>query len=253
MSAGFPDLRGASVFVTGGGSGIGAALTEAFAVHGARVAFVQRSDATEFCDAVEARHGNRPLFIPCDVTDAPALHDAVGQAAAAHGPVTVLVCNAARDMRRDTLGMDLADWQADLAINLTHAVSAARAVIPGMQAAGGGAIVMMSSIVWMMANGGMAAYETSKAGLVGLTRSLARDFGRDGVRVNAVAPGMILTERQVRDWLTPEAIAAHVERQCLDRRLGPEDMVGPVLFLASGASAAVTGQCLIADGGFVFG
>ncbi|RME15488.1 MAG: SDR family oxidoreductase [Alphaproteobacteria bacterium] len=247
----FPDLAGQSVFITGGGKGIGAALTEAFLAQGARVAFVQRSDASAFCDELEARTGARPLFIPCDVTDTAALRRALGQAAKAHGPVTVLVNNAANDERRATLEVDEAFWDEAQAINLRPYFFASQAAIEGMRAAGGGAIVNFSSIACLTGEVGYPAYVAANAAITGLTRSLAREFGADGIRVNAIAPGWVLTERQRRKWASPEALAAHLERQALKRHLAPKDMVGPALFLASTASAMVTGQTLVVDGGVV--
>ena len=247
----FPDLAGASVFITGGGSGIGAALTEGFLQQGSRVAFVQRSDAADFCDAMEARTGNRPLFIRCDITDMAALRGALETAAQAHGPIRVLLNNAANDQRYETLEIDEAFWDASLAINLKSYFFAAQAVIPAMQAAGGGSIINMSSISYMMADCGYAPYITSNAGITGLTRTLAREFGPDNIRVNAVLPGMVVTERQLEKWLTPEGMAAQLDRQCLKKTLEPDDMVGGVLFLASNASAAMTAQALVLDGGVV--
>ncbi len=249
VTASFPDLDGASVFISGGGSGIGAALTEGFLRQGARVAFVQRSDASDFVAAMAETTGTMPLFIPCDVTDIPALKQAVAQAAEAHGPITRLINNAANDQRHETLAVDEAFWDWSLAVNLKHYFFAAQAVISGMKAAGGGAIVNLSSISYMMGMAGLPAYTTANSGINGLTRSLAREFGRDRVRVNALAPGLILTERQERLWITEEGLAAHLERQCLPDVLRAEDVVAPCLFLASEASRAVTGQALVVDGG----
>jgi NAD(P)-dependent dehydrogenase (short-subunit alcohol dehydrogenase family) len=247
----FHDLAGASVFITGGGSGIGAALTEGFIEQGAEVTFVQRRDGADFCDAVEARHGTRPHFIGCDITDTAALQAAIAEAAARQGPVTVLVNNAANDQRHATLDMTEADWDANHAINLRPYFFAAQAVLPGMRAAGGGAIVNLTSISYMMGQSGYPAYITANSGINGLTRALAREFGPDGVRVNALAPGMVLTEKQLDMWLTPEGIAAHLERQCLKEEIHPRDLVDTVLFLASGASRMMTGQALVVDGGVV--
>lgn len=247
----FPDLKNASVFITGGGSGIGAALTEGFLRQGAKVAFVQRSDARGFCDAMEAATGNRPLFLSCDITRVEALQSAIVEAAAAHGPITVLVNNAANDQRHDTLEVDEAFWDWSIAINLKCYFFAAQAVVPGMQAAGGGSIINFSSISYMMGNAGYAVYTTANSGINGMTRSLAREFGPDRIRVNAVAPGWVLTQKQKDLWVTPESLAAHVDRQCLKDTLAPEDMVGGVLFLASKASRMMTGQALVIDGGVV--
>ncbi|NDR59166.1 SDR family NAD(P)-dependent oxidoreductase [Aliiruegeria sabulilitoris] len=247
----FPDLAGASVFITGGGSGIGAALTEGFLEQGSQVAFVQRSDATDFCDEMEEKTGNRPLFIQCDITDLDALCGALDTAASAHGPIGVLLNNAANDQRFDTLEIDEAFWDASMAINLKPYFFASQHVIPAMQAEGKGAIVNMSSISYMMADAGYAPYITANAAITGLTRTLAREFGPDGIRVNAIMPGMVVTPRQLDKWLTPEGMAEHLERQCLKRTLEPADMVGGALFLASDASAAMTAQALVLDGGVV--
>lgn len=245
----YPDLRDASVFVTGGGSGIGAALTEGFLRQGSRVAFVQRSDASAFVDEMAARTGNRPLFLPCDVTDIGALRAAVARAAEENGPITVLVNNAADDERRATLDVDEAFWDRSIAVNLKAYFFAAQAVIPGMQAAGGGSIVNFTSISYMMAAVGYPVYITANSGINGLTRTLAREFGTDRVRVNALAPGWVLTERQKNLWFTPEALEAHIARQCLKDPMEPADIVGGCLFLASDASKMMTGQALVIDGG----
>ncbi|MEM1067000.1 MAG: SDR family oxidoreductase [Pseudomonadota bacterium] len=247
----FPDLNGASVFITGGGSGIGAALTDGFLAQGARVAFVQRSDASDFVAEMAEKHGTGPLFLPCDITDIPALQSCIAQAGEAHGAVTVLVNNAANDKRHDTLEVDEAFWDWSQAINLKAYFFAAQAVIPGMKAAGGGAIVNFSSISYMMGNAGYPAYTTANSGINGMTRSLAREFGPDRIRVNALAPGWVLTQKQKDMWVTEEGLAAHLARQCLSDPLEPEDIVGGCLFLASKASKAMTGQALVIDGGVV--
>ena len=251
LPATFHDLKGKSVFITGGGSGIGASLTEGFLRQGARVAFVQRSDSTAFCDEMEAATGNRPLFLPCDITDIPALEVAIANAAKAHGPITVLVNNAANDKRHLTLETDEAFWDWSIAINLKAYFFAAKAVIPGMKAAGGGSIVNFSSISYMMGNAGYPVYTAANSGINGMTRSLAREFGPDRIRVNALAPGWVLTQKQKDLWVTPEGLQAHVDRQCLKDTLEPDDIVCGTLFLASSASKMMTGQSLVIDGGVV--
>ena len=251
MAVTFDDLKGRSVFITGGGSGIGAALTEGFLRQGAKVAFCQRSDATAFCDAMEAATGNRPLFLRCDISVVEELRAVLAEAARAHGPITVLVNNAANDQRHETLATDPAFWDWSIAVNLRSYFFACQAVLPGMKAAGGGSIVNFSSISFMMADTGYAAYITANAGIVGLTRTLAREFGPDRIRVNAVAPGWVLTERQKEMWVTPESLAAHLARQCLPEPIQPEDVAGTVLFLASEASRMMTSQTLILDGGYI--
>jgi len=250
-SATFPDLKGASVFITGGGSGIGASLTEGFIAQGAQVAFVQRSDATGFCDEMQTKHGTRPLFIRCDITDVDALKAAIETATAAHGPVTTLVNNAANDKRHSTAEADSDFWDWMIAINFKAYFFACQAVIPGMQAAGGGSIINFSSISYMMGNAGYPIYTGANSGINGMTRSLAREFGPDKIRVNVIAPGWVLTQKQKDMWATPEGLAAHMDRQCLKEHLEPRDIVGATLFLASDLSRMMTGQSMVVDGGVV--
>lgn len=249
--ASFHDLDGVSVFISGGGSGIGAELTMGFLAQGAKVAFCQRSDAAAFVDEAEAETGARPLFLPCDVLDIPALQAALAEAAAAHGPIGVLVNNAAHDLRHGMEAYTVGDWDRAQAVNIRHHYFAAQAVAPGMKAAGGGSIINYSSISYMMGNAGYAAYIAAKAGITGLTRALARELGPDGIRVNAVMPGWVLTDRQMELWADPESLAAHLDKQCLKTHLAPRDMVDGTLFLASGASRMMTSQALVIDGGVV--
>ncbi len=247
----FPDLKGQSAFITGGGSGIGAALTEAFLRQGAKVAFCQRSDGSGFCDAMEQATGNRPLFLPCDIAVTDLLQLTLSTAAKINGPITVLVNNAANDRRHDTLTTDEALWDWSMAVNLRSYFFACQSVIPGMKAAGGGSIINFSSISFMMADAGYASYITANAGIVGLTRTLAREFGPDRIRVNAVAPGWVLTEKQKELWVTPEGLANHLSRQSIPDPIQPDDVTGAVLFLASASSRMMTSQTLILDGGYI--
>ena len=250
-SAQFPDLKGASVYITGGGSGIGAELTRGFLEQGARVAFVGRSDASAFVDEMAEATGNRPHFMACDITDTARLKATISEASEVNGPVTVLVNNAANDQRHLTLEVDEDFWDWSTAINLKSYFFACQAVIPGMQAAGGGSIINFSSISYMMGNAGYPVYTTSNSGINGMTRSLAREFGPDRIRVNALAPGWVLTDKQLDKWATEEALAAHLDRACLKEHLKPQDIVSPCLFLASSASSGMTGQALVVDGGVV--
>lgn len=247
----FHDLKDASVFITGGGSGIGAALTEGFIEQGARVAFVQRSDASAFVSEMKHKHGIAPLFIPCDITDVEALQGAIGQAADVHGPVSVLVNNAANDARHSLQNYSVEAWDQGMAVNLRPHFFTAQAVAPGMKSLGGGAIINFSSISYMMGNVGYPGYVTSKAAITGLTRSLARELGPDGIRVNSVMPGWVLTEKQLEQWAAPEDLAAHLLRQCLKEHLAPRDIVDATLFIASQASRMMTGQAVVVDGGVV--
>lgn len=247
----FHDLKDTSVFITGGGSGIGAALTEGFLAQGAKVAFVQRSDATEFCDTLEKKHGSRPLFMQCDILDIEKLRGCMAKAAEAHGTITKLVNNAAVDTRHGIEGYTVEEWDTSLAINLRPHFFTAQAALPGMREAGGGSIINFSSISYMMGNGAYASYVAAKAGITGLTRGLARDLGPDRIRVNALMPGWVLTQRQKDLWATPEALEGHMKRQSLPDYLVEDDIVDGVLFLASNTSRMMTGQALVIDGGVV--
>jgi NAD(P)-dependent dehydrogenase (short-subunit alcohol dehydrogenase family) len=248
----FADLAGASVFITGGGSGIGAAFTEGFLRQGAKVAFVQRRDAADFVEEMAVATGNRPLFLPCDITDTAALKGAIAAAAEAHGPVTILINNAANDQRHTTLEVDEDFWDWSQSINLKAYFFGCQAAIAAMKEAGlPGSIINISSISYMMGNAGYPAYTTANGGITAMTRSLAREFGPDRIRVNAVAPGWVLTDKQLEMWAKPEDLAAHMERMCLKEHLKPADIVGGVLFLASEASRAMTGQVMVIDGGVV--
>lgn len=247
----FSDLQGASVFITGGGSGIGAALTEGFIQQGANVAFVQRHDAKEFCDRMEQLYGTRPLFTLCDISDIEHLKQAMQEAAQAHGPIKILVNNAAVDNRHKLADYGVADWDQSINVNLRPHFFTAQAVAAGMKALGGGSIINLSSISYLMGNAGYPAYVAAKAGITGLTRGLARELGPDKIRVNALLPGWVMTERQKELWVTEDDLKAHVERQCLKELLQPEDMVGSTLFLASEASKMLTGQAIVVDGGVV--
>lgn len=249
----YPSLKGKSVLITGGGSGIGAAIVQHFAGQGSKVAFLDfdAAAAATTVAAVEAAGHAAPLFIACDLRDIEALRVAVRRAGDAHGPVTVLVNNAARDDRHAIEEVTPEYWDERFAANLKHQFFAAQAVVPMMKEAGGGSIVNMGSHSWMVGSGGMPAYTTAKSAVVGLTRALARDLGQHGIRVNSIAPGWIMTERQVQLWLTPEGDAERLRRQCLKRPLVPDDMARIVLFLAADDSSAMTNQTYVADGGWV--
>lgn len=252
MTATYHDLSGTSVFITGGGSGIGAAITDAFLSQGAKVAFVQRSDAADFVSQMEQKHGRKPLFMPCDITDVEAMQSAIAQAAEANGTITTLVNNAAWDNRHPVEGFKPEEWDSMMQVNLRPQFFSMQAVAPGMKEAGGGAIINFSSIAFKLAVQGFPAYATAKAGVVGLTNSMARELGPDHIRVNAVLPGWVLTKRQMELWATEEALAEFLAKQCIPKHLKEDDIVGTVLFLASDSSRMMTGQSLVIDGGVTF-
>lgn len=251
QTATFHDLAGKSVFITGGGSGIGASLTDGFMAQGAQVAFIGRSDAADFVAEMTEKHAKAPLFIQGDITDTPTLQAAMAQASAAHGPLDVLVNNAANDKRHAWQTLTPEEWDSLLAVNLKAYFFAAQAAGKEMVARGTGSIINFSSISYMMGNGGYAAYTSANGGITAMTRSLARDMGPSGIRVNALAPGWVLTEKQLEKWADPESLAAHLDRQCLKTHLEPQDVVDAVLFLASNTSRMMTGQCMVVDGGVV--
>ena len=200
---------------------------------------------------MEGTHGARPLFIPCDITDMEALNAAIDSAAQAHGPIDILVNNAANDKRHSVEDVTEEFWAWMQDINQKAYFFACKAVAPMMKQRGGGAIINFTSISYMMGNAGYPLYTMANSALNGLTRSLARELGPDGIRVNALAPGWVMTQKQLDMWVTPDAIEDHMTRQCLKERLVPLDIVGPTLFLASETSRMMTGQSLVVDGGVV--
>ena len=249
----YPSLRGRVVVVTGGGSGIGASLVEHFALQGARVAFLDLAlDCSRALVASLApRAAHAPLFLPCDLTDVAALRAALAEAGSRLGPAEVLVNNAASDDRHRLEDVTPEYWDERMAVNLRHYFFAIQAVAPAMRAARAGSIVNLSSIAWVIPSTGLPAYVTAKAGIVGLTRTLAHELGPDAVRVNCVLPGAIATERQRRLWLTPQYEAEVLSRQALKRLLVPEDVARLVLFLAADDSQSITSQSYVVDGGWV--
>jgi len=252
-TATYPSLNNRVVFVTGGGGGIGASIVEHFCQQGARVGFVDIDEAGSkaVVDQVAAAGHAKPLFVPCDITDINALRISIGKVREALGPITVLINNAAHDQRHAIDEVTPDYWDDRIAVNLKHQFFAAQAVYPDMEAAGGGAIVNLGSVSWMIGQGGMPCYTTAKSAVAGLTRSLARDLGPKNIRVNCVVPGWIMTQRQIDLWLTPESEAELMQRQCLKRKLVPADIARAVLFFASDDSGACTNQSYIVDGGWV--
>ena len=252
-SARFADLDGASVLITGGGSGIGAALTEGFLRQGAKVAFIDIADkaSSALADRLEKQLGRRPLYLKADLRDIEALRAAVAKAAQAHGDVTVLTNNAALDDRHAVEDVTVEYWDNSLAINLRPHFFTAQAVAPGMKRAGGGSIINFTSTSYLINHPDMPAYTAAKAGILGLTKGLAGKLGVDRIRVNAVAPGWVITDRQRELWVTDQGLAAHLAKQCIKDVMQADDMVGTVLFLASDASRMLTAQMLIVDGGFL--
>ena len=247
----YPSLVGRVVFVTGGASGIGADIVRAFARNQARVAFVDlQREVGEALAAELSRDGEAPLFMPCDVTDIPALQAAIAEAAKKLSPIGVLVNNAANDQRHTVADVSVEYWDQTQNVNLRHQFFAAQAVHPQMRALGAGSIINLSSIAWRGGAPEMAAYATAKAGVVGLTRALARAFGPDNIRVNAIEPGAVMTERQRHLWYkSQESVDAMAQRQSIKTVLLGEEIARTALFLGADDSRMITKQSIIVDAG----
>ncbi|WP_375271052.1 SDR family NAD(P)-dependent oxidoreductase [Sphingomonas sp.] len=247
----YPSLRDRRVIVTGGGSGIGAGIVEAFVAQGARVAFVDvaEGDSRALVERLSRHAAHAPIFLPLDLTDLDALRDTFATLVERLGGVDVLVNNAANDDRHDVAEVTPAYWDERMNVNLRHLFFAAQAVIPAMKDAGGGAIVNFGSISWHLALADLILYQTAKAAIEGMTRSLARDLGRDNIRVNAIIPGNVQTPRQEK-WYTPEGEAEIVAAQCLNGRIQPSDIAGMALFLASDDARMCTGHNYWVDAGW---
>jgi NAD(P)-dependent dehydrogenase (short-subunit alcohol dehydrogenase family) len=249
----YPTLRDRSIVITGGATGIGESLVHHFAHQGARVAFfdIQDEPAHQLVNALIADGCPAPLYIPCDITNVATLQAAVQQVLASFGTVDVLVNNAANDQRHSIDEVTPEFWDRSIAVNLRPQFFTIQAVLPAMRAAQRGSIINMSSISWMIPSTGVPIYIAAKAAIVGLTRTLAHELGPDNIRVNAVLPGAIVTERQRRLWYTPEYKAEIMASQALKRDILPDDVARLVLFLAADDSSAITNQSYVIDGGWV--
>lgn len=249
----YPSLKGRAVLVTGGATGIGESLVRHFAQQGARVAFLDFQDepAIALRNELSVAGCAAPLYLHCDLTNIEALRESVRRVLAAFGTIDVLVNNAGHDQRHETEDLTPDAWDHCLQQNLKHYFFCIQGVLPAMKAAGRGSIINMSSISWMIPSTGLPAYVTAKAGIVGLTRTLAHELGPHGIRVNAVLPGAIATERQKKLWYTPEYKTEILARQALKRDILPEDVARLVLFLAADDSSAITNQSYVVDGGWV--
>ena len=246
----YPSLKDRLVVVSGGGSGIGAGFVEAFARQGARVVFLDIAEAeSRALEAALADLSPAPVFHPCDLTDVAVLQACLAEVVASHGPIDVLINNAANDDRHSLVEVTPAYWDERIAVNLRHLYFAAQSVAPGMRGQGRVVIINMGSISWHLGLPDLSLYETAKAGIEGMTRALARELGGDGVRVVCIVPGNIQTPRQMQ-WYTPEGEAEIVAAQCLPGRLQPEDVAALGLFLASDDARLITGHEYFVDAGW---
>jgi NAD(P)-dependent dehydrogenase (short-subunit alcohol dehydrogenase family) len=249
--ASYPSLAGRPVVISGGASGIGEALVRNFAAQGAKVGFVDiAAEAGAALAAELTAAGASVRFALCDVTDTDAYKAAIDGFAAAHGDALALVNNAAHDQRHDWSEVTPGYWDDRIAVNLKHAFFAIQAVAPGMIKAGKGSIVNFGSISWMIMSPKIPVYETAKAATHGLTRAMARELGKSGIRVNTLAPGWVMTQRQLTHWIDADAERLIDETQALAGRVQPDDCARMALFLASDDSAMISAQQFLVDGGW---
>ncbi len=246
MNPSYPDLSGRNVLVTGGASGIGRAIAEAFLAQGAHVGILD-VNAEQIATFQTAMSDVKAICV--DLRDIAATREAIATLVARIGAFSVLVNNAGHDERHAFATVTPEYWDERMAVNLRHLMFVSQAVAKGMAKAGGGSIINLGSTSWMKGAPGMIAYTTAKAAILGFTKSLARELGTDSIRVNAVAPGWVMTQRQRTSWATPEKLASALEDQALKHLIEPADVAAAVLFLASGAARSITGQTLIVDGG----
>jgi NAD(P)-dependent dehydrogenase (short-subunit alcohol dehydrogenase family) len=247
----YPSLRDRVVFVSGGSSGIGAELVRAFAAQGSRVAFCGTRDGggQALIDECAAAGHPQPWYAACDVRDVDAYQALLRRVIDELGPVRVLINNAGRDDRHAMEDVTSAFWDERLALNLKHYFFAIQAVAPAMADAGGGSVINMGSVSWMRGRPNLVGYTTAKAGILGLTRTLARELGPRHIRVNAVVPGAIVTERQTALHRDPAADQAFLDAQCLKVRLDAGHVARATLFMAADDSDGMTGQHVLVDAG----
>lgn len=247
----YPSLRDQAVVISGGASGIGEALVRNFARQGAKVGFVDIAQAQgEALATALTAEGHTVKFIACDITNTAAYQAAIADLAQLHGDARVLVNNAGHDQRHDWREVTPEYWDDRMAVNLKHFFFAIQAVAPGMKRAGGGSIINFGSISWMILTPGIPVYETAKAAIHGMTRAMARELGRDAIRVNSLVPGAVVTQRQLELWLTPEDLASIEAQQALNGRVMPDDCARMALFLAAEDSRMISGQQFLVDGGW---
>ena len=246
----YPSLNNKVVLVTGGGSGIGESITRSFIKQGAKVAFLDFNEKDSI-KLIKDLNTDNLHFEFCDLRDIEQLKNSIKKISSKFGPIQILVNNAARDDRHSLQSVTSEYFDERIATNLKHQLFASQAVVSDMEKNGGGAIINMGSTSWMIGQGGMPCYTTAKSAIQGLTRGLARDLGPKNIRVNCVVPGWIMTKRQVDMWLTPESEKELMDRQCIKRKLLPEDIARFVLFMASDEASACSNQSFVVDGGWL--
>ena len=253
MTAIYEDLKNKIVFVTGGGSGIGASIVEHFCEQGSEVYFIDINEEASNKLVFECKNKNFsvPTFIKCDLLNIKDLQNTISKIIDNNGAIDILVNNAANDERHSIDEVTEEFWNERMNINLRHYFFTVQSVKKAMIANKGGSIINIGSVSWMIGQGGMAAYTAAKSGVVGLTRSFARDLGEFDIRVNSVVPGWVMTERQIEKWLTPEPETDMLKKQCLKHKLMPSDIAKTVLFFGSDASSGCTNQDYVVDKGWL--
>jgi NAD(P)-dependent dehydrogenase (short-subunit alcohol dehydrogenase family) len=253
MAAIYDDLKDKKVFITGGGSGIGASIVEHFCQQGSKVFFIDINEkvSNELISKCTNKKFSTPIFIKCNLLDIKNLQKTIAKVITDHGPINILVNNAANDDRHSIDDVTEEYWNERININLRHYFFTVQSVKKSMIENKGGSIINIGSVSWMIGQGGMAAYTAGKSGVVGLTRSFARDLGEFDIRVNSVVPGWVMTERQIEKWLTPESEADMMKYQCLKHKLIPSDIAKAVLFFGSDQSSGCTNQDYVVDKGWL--
>ena len=253
MKVKYFDLENKRVFITGGGSGIGASIVEHFCEQNAEVYFIDinEEDSNKLVKECENKKLSVPNFIKCDLLNIKELQSTISKIISEKGPIEILINNAANDERHKIEDVTEEFWNDRMNINLRHYFFTVQSVRESMIKNNGGVIVNIGSASWMIGQGGMAAYTAAKSGVVGLTRSFARDLGEYNIRVNSVVPGWTITQRQLEKWLTPESEAEMMKKQCIKKRLMPSDIAKAVLFFSSNQSSGCTNQSYVVDNGWL--
>jgi len=253
MSVIYSDLKDKKVFITGGGSGIGASIVEHFCEQGSNVFFIDINEksSNKLVSECKNKKFSVPTFINCDLLNIKFLQNTISKIISDNGAIDILVNNAANDERHSIDEVTEEFWNERMNINLRHYFFTVQSVKKAMIENKGGSIINIGSVSWMIGQGGMAAYTAAKSGVVGLTRSFARDLGEFNIRVNSVVPGWVMTERQIEKWLTPESEADMMKKQCLKHKLMPSDIAKTVLFFGSDQSSGCTNQDYIVDKGWL--
>ena len=253
MKAKYYDLKNKRVFVTGGGSGIGASIVEHFCEQDSEVYFVDINveESNKLILDIKNKNFKAPTFIECDLLNIKKLQDTISKIISDKGPINILINNAANDERHAIDDVTEEYWNERMNVNLRHYFFTVQSVKKTMIENKYGVIVNIGSASWMIGQGGMAAYTAAKSGVVGLSRSFARDLGEFNIRVNSVVPGWVMTNRQIEKWLTPESEADMMKKQCLKHKLIPSDIAKAVLFFSSDQSSGCTNQSYVVDKGWL--